>query len=219
MHIITQKQKEHLRKISKLGIPLAIKACNKIREENIKKYNLFPKLCKTCNMPIEYDHRWNNFCSKSCSATNLNAKRIRDGIIYYGKKRKRCTVCNKPISPKDTTLTMCRACGKTERLLKRIAEIEKIMISSKKYKLTGYQIKSYLIYKRGHKCEKCHNTTWNNDPIPLNGHHIDGNYLHNHPDNLKLICPNCHAQTSNYCSKNKPTIKRPLYKRHRNKSI
>ncbi len=53
-----------------------------------------------------------------------------------------------------------------------------------------------------HKCEDCDNTKWAKQLIPLELHHIDGDH-HNHLEkNLKLLCPNCHAITSNYGSKN-----------------
>lgn len=56
---------------------------------------------------------------------------------------------------------------------------------------------------KDHKCEICGNTEWNGKPIPLQLDHIDGN-SHNHIlTNLRLICPNCHAQTETYCGKNK----------------
>ena len=54
-----------------------------------------------------------------------------------------------------------------------------------------------------HKCEVCGNTVWNGKEIPLQLDHIDGN-PHNHIlSNLRMICPNCHAQTDTYCGKNK----------------
>ena len=59
-----------------------------------------------------------------------------------------------------------------------------------------------LTYKRGHKCEKCRLDTWLNNPIPLEIHHKDGDNLNNEEDNLELLCPNCHAFTSNYRGKN-----------------
>ena len=34
-------------------------------------------------------------------------------------------------------------------------------------------------------------------------HHIDGNSKNNSPDNLQVICPNCHAKTENYMALNK----------------
>ena len=59
-----------------------------------------------------------------------------------------------------------------------------------------------LAFYRGWKCECCGNTEWNGEPIPLVVHHIDGDHLNNELDNLQLLCPNCHAQTDNYCGKN-----------------
>ena len=52
------------------------------------------------------------------------------------------------------------------------------------------------------KCEKCGNIEWNGQPIPLELHHINGNHYDNRLENLIILCPNCHAQTHNYRSKN-----------------
>ena len=45
-----------------------------------------------------------------------------------------------------------------------------------------------------HRCEGCDNTTWNGRPVPLELHHVDFNRFNNALDNLRLLCPNCHAQ-------------------------
>lgn len=58
------------------------------------------------------------------------------------------------------------------------------------------------------KCECCGITVWNNKPLVMQLHHIDGNNKNNSLDNLQLLCPNCHSQTENYCgnaNKNKRT--------------
>lgn len=62
--------------------------------------------------------------------------------------------------------------------------------------------RKWLFKERGKQCEKCRHKTWNKQPISLEIHHIDGNRQNNDPDNLKILCPNCHAQTHNYRSKN-----------------
>jgi len=54
-----------------------------------------------------------------------------------------------------------------------------------------------------HKCEECKNTEWLGNPIPIETHHLDGDSTNHFIDNLKLLCPNCHAQTDNYKGKNK----------------
>ena len=38
--------------------------------------------------------------------------------------------------------------------------------------------------------------------IPLEVHHKDGNHENNLEENLQLLCPNCHAQTENYRTRN-----------------
>lgn len=52
-------------------------------------------------------------------------------------------------------------------------------------------------------CSVCHNSHWQAKPIPLEVDHIDGDPSNNQPSNLRLICPNCHAQTPTYKSRNR----------------
>jgi hypothetical protein len=54
-----------------------------------------------------------------------------------------------------------------------------------------------------HQCSYCQFSNWNDQPIPLELDHIDGNHQNNQLINLRLLCPNCHAQTSTYRGKNK----------------
>ena len=54
-----------------------------------------------------------------------------------------------------------------------------------------------------HKCECCGITDWMNKPTPLEVDHIDGNSNNHIIQNIRLLCPNCHAQTETYRGKNK----------------
>lgn len=58
-----------------------------------------------------------------------------------------------------------------------------------------------------HKCVMCNNTEWNKQPIPLQIDHINGNHFDNRIENLRFLCPNCHAQTDTYCGKNTQVCK------------
>ena len=49
-------------------------------------------------------------------------------------------------------------------------------------------------------------------PAPLELHHIDGDNTNNEFNNLLILCPNCHAQTDNYCSKKKKKNKKKIDK-------
>lgn len=75
---------------------------------------------------------------------------------------------------------------------------------SNKVGISSQHLKQRLI-KDGifvHKCYSCELKEWKNKPIPIELHHINGNNLDNSIENLMIICPNCHAQTENYCGKN-----------------
>lgn len=57
------------------------------------------------------------------------------------------------------------------------------------------QHKNALISERGYRCECCGLNTWMAKPIVLELEHIDADRKNNTKENLKLLCPNCHAQT------------------------
>lgn len=68
------------------------------------------------------------------------------------------------------------------------------------------RVKKHLTRDRGRKCEECHLSEWNSKEIPLELHHLDGNRGNNNVDNLKILCPNCHAQTENWRNRSTDTV-------------
>jgi hypothetical protein len=53
-----------------------------------------------------------------------------------------------------------------------------------------------------HRCEECRRDTWNGRPIPLELDHVNGKRDDNRLENLRILCPNCHAQTPTYRGRN-----------------
>ena len=55
--------------------------------------------------------------------------------------------------------------------------------------------RKYLAEVRGYKCEICGISEWNNKALTLHVDHTNGDPSNNRPNNLRLLCPNCHSQT------------------------
>lgn len=73
------------------------------------------------------------------------------------------------------------------------------------WKIESKHIKTYLINKYNNKCSKCGWGEVNQytNKVPLEVEHIDGNPYNNRPENVTLLCPNCHSLTQTYRGANK----------------
>lgn len=52
------------------------------------------------------------------------------------------------------------------------------------------------------QCSSCRGCEWQGQPIPLELDHINGEHDDNRLENLRLLCPNCHALTDTYRGRN-----------------
>ncbi len=120
------------------------------------------------------------FCSRKCSAIFNNTKTL-----------KYCKHCNKIL---NSGKYFCNnTCSSTYKALQAI----------KQNVVSSFVVKKYLLDLHGKFCWKCKNSTWNGLPITLELEHKDGNSSNNVLDNLEILCPNCHSQTSTYKARNK----------------
>lgn len=81
--------------------------------------------------------------------------------------------------------------------------LEEILVEESDY--NSHKLRLRLIGEgiKEHKCECCRLSEWMGQPISLELDHIDGDNKNNKLDNLRVLCPNCHAQTPTYRGKNK----------------
>lgn len=70
------KSGEHLKNAHKAR-QQALKEIKRQKEKRVKEYYQNPKLCLNCDSPVPYEKKGvNKFCSRSCSATYNNTRRI-----------------------------------------------------------------------------------------------------------------------------------------------
>lgn len=86
------------------------------------------------------------------------------------------------------------------------------------YKRITQMIKMHLRENAGHACSEC---GWNKkNPVtgncPLEIHHRDGNSENNTPENLQVLCPNCHSLTETWkaLNKNASDDRREIFSRY-----
>ena len=129
-HTIEGKQKntEKLNKASYLGGATQIHQ----RLNNITKYNTAPKQCQHCQTNLDYDSRYNKFCSHSCSASaSVGKKSIKPRKISSLKGQKKpqtvckisfCAVCNSLIKNKyvKTCSAECKSKLLSDKIIERI---------------------------------------------------------------------------------------------------
>ena len=98
----------------------------------------------------------------------------------------------------DTT-HFCRAYrSSNKQLLKDIMVKDSTYTSRKGLK---NRLKSEL--KWVHKCSRCKLTEWEGQPISIELDHINGVNDDHRLENLRFLCPNCHALTPTYRGRNR----------------
>jgi predicted nucleic acid-binding Zn ribbon protein len=162
---------------------------------DINDINDSNEVCQQCGR--ELINKQKKFCSAKCAAAYRKYKRQKTEII--------CQNCGKTFNGL-TGRKFCSVMCSNENLKKE--RLQKFLNSE--YILDGNNglpkfIREYLLDKAQYKCELCGFEGYNQKTgkTILQIHHKDGNSSNNTPENLLVICPNCHAMTENYMALNK----------------
>lgn len=184
-----------------LGSIIGSQKSAELKKERINKYLENPKLCNFCKFVINYDKRYNDFCSQTCSAKFNNNKRKKK--TDHGT----CCFCGK--IKKYFTLKYCsHKCQfdflYNQNITKWLNGIETGYSKDGNNSIKSF-VRKWLYENRKEMCEKCNWKEKNphSNKIPLQIHHIDGDSKNNNPNNLEILCPNCHSLTSTFGSLNK----------------
>jgi predicted RNA-binding Zn-ribbon protein involved in translation (DUF1610 family) len=191
-----------------------------------------PNKCLYCGNEITGKDRFRNkFCNSSCAASynNTHRKRTSDEVkikiskalrsksqtnskrsdIYLSdlenNTKRICANCGKELA--KTQMKFCsQSCAGAFKYVKYIESWKNGEVNglSGEYNLNKH-IRRFLLEKNHYQCEKCGWSEVNefSNTIPLEIHHIDGDYTNNKEENLQVLCPNCHSLTETYKSHNK----------------
>jgi len=151
--------------------------------------------CLKCKKPTSNP----KFCSKSCAAKINNRKtpkRSKGPRWTMGK----CGNCHREFEYKKR-YTAGKYCSPECSAEGRKKETVNEWLSGKRDLVNiTHAIKNYLRKQAGNMCSEC---GWNKKnpttgKCPLEIHHLDGNSENNTPENLQVLCPNCHSLTESW---------------------
>lgn len=97
--------------------------------------------------------------------------------------------------------------------INKIIDISEILVENSTYTST-HHLKIRLIKEglKENKCEICKIERWFDKPLSFHLDHVNGNNMDNRLTNLRILCPNCHSQTSTYCGSNKNKSSKSEYR-------
>lgn len=80
-----------------------------------------------------------------------------------------------------------------------------VLLTPDHFRVSGKILRKSLIESgRKEECEECgQKPSWNGKSLVLTPDHKNGKAWDNRPENLRMLCPNCHSQTETFAGRNK----------------
>lgn len=156
--------------------------------------------CLYCGKEIIGGDNRKKFCNHSCAASynNIGVSRNtkQDSEIF-------CLNCGNPIKKGVFCNRKCKEEYQYNNYIERWKKGEEDGLYGK-YTINKI-LREYLLKKCEYKCSNCGKSYENpyTHKTILQIHHKDGDCTNNKEDNLEVLCPNCHAMTENFGSRNK----------------
>lgn len=95
--------------------------------------------------------------------------------------------------------------------------LEEILVEGSRYSTSTLRTRLLKEKVFDPRCSRCGGEEWNGLPMPLELDHINGVNDDHRIENLRILCPNCHAQTTTYRGKNKKKNRPSNYRKNPNR--
>ena len=192
----------------KLGAEASRESSRNAKASRVEAYYSNPILCPTCRKMIPYEKRVYAkavYCDMACRAKKMLVD-------------KKCVECGNTLprrrGGKATGGKYCSHRCQQERQHKEY--VRKWLsgeIPGGSWCGVSDHVKRWLADTRGNKCEQC---GWDkihpvSGRVPVQVDHVDGNPYNHRPENLKLLCPNCHSLTPTFGGHNHGHGRRERY--------
>lgn len=159
------------------------------------------KSCYICGVEFESNNSQSRYCSVECRVTESNNRKRKTYTEQREKVNREICVCG---GKKGNQAQFCQSCRL--RMIKedRISEWLSGEWSGGSEAGLSKTIRAYLLEQSNYECSKCKFNTPHPDDNKtiLEINHINGDGTDHSKENLEVVCPNCHALTSNYRARN-----------------
>jgi len=160
------------------------------------------KLCLKCNTPHEKSGK---YCGRSCANSRIFSEESKQKKSIATKRffsamteQERINFSHKRIASHDYNATQAKA-----------TEAKRKIAWDKPYEeMSRDSLRKRLLAESNYTCIECgQKANHNNKYLSLEMDHINGDPADNKRENLRILCPNCHSQTSTFRSRNIKTNK------------
>lgn len=170
------------------------------------------RMCFTCGSEFENNNSKSKFCSAKCKDAAGNERKRNNYARQAEIEDRKVCLCGSNKSPQSEMCVTCRIKLQTDDRIDSWLTGDWIGGTQSGLSKT---IRAYLLEQANYKCSKCGFNTPHPDDNKtiLEINHINGDGTDHSPENLEVICPNCHALTSNYRARNKGSGRSQYYLR------
>ena len=127
---------------------------------------------------------------------------------------KKCKWCKKDVVNRNANFYCCLDCFRKDKFCKGF--LDWYLYGNNKIANNTIRIYSEVIY--GHKCSNCLIEKWNGKDMVFDVEHKNGISTDNNPNNVCLLCQNCHSQTPTHSNSKTKTGRYSLKKNKRNEN-